>query len=182
MAEWQYHGGDFGEPVLSSDSKDGIISLAMRSGILIIQSRREGVLETIQLDTRNRFEEITLVSEDIQDRKSTSAVMALAGLVVAGPLGVLAGLAAPKKKTAVFWVSLKSDSPQDTGGKKLLIETSKDNYVKVLRFSGLTGKALASANEGAQQDVAGQLEKLASLRERGLIDEDEYSAAKAKLL
>ena len=71
-----------------------------------------------------------------------------------------------------------------------MIATSKDNYNKVLSYSGLRLKTLAnsanlpSASEkaGSGADLVEQLEKLAALKEKGLLTEEEFSAAKTKLL
>jgi len=125
--------------------------------------------------------------------------MTLAGIMIAGPLGALAGLAAPKKKTVVFFVTLKegesrrakNEGAPSWEGKKIVLATSKDNYSKIIANSGLKLKTLAggaiSPPGNPQESVAGsevvqQLEKLASLKEKGLITDEEFAAAKAKLL
>ena len=190
MSGWYYLGGDFGEPVSSSDWKERVVSFTMLFGIMVLRHWRGDKIEALELDSRKCIEEITLISEDAQDAKSMSAAMAVAGLMVAGPLGALAGLASPKKKTVVFLVKLKADAPRDAGGKQFAIATSKDNYNKVLRYSGLRLKTLAkSANLTSPPDkdncctgLVQQLEKLAELKEKGLLTEEEFSVAKAKLL
>lgn len=45
-----------------------------------------------------------------------------------------------------------------------------------------TFKKDSSENRVAQTDVTAELEKLAKLREQGMIDDEEFKAAKAKLL
>lgn len=190
MSDWHYLGGDFGEPVPSADCKEGVVSLAMLFGTVVLRHWCGDEIKALQLDTRECIEEISLISEDAQDKKSLSAAMTVAGLMVAGPLGALAGLAAPKKKTVVFLVKLKADAPQGSGGKKLVIATSKDNYNKVLGYSGLRLKTLANRaslpsppnKPKPGTDLVQQLEKLAALKEKGMITEEEFSAAKAKLL
>ena len=190
MSDWYYLGGDFGEPVSSSDWKERVVSLTMLFGIMVLRHWRGDKIEALEFDARQCIEEIALISEDAQDAKSMSAAITVAGLMVAGPLGALAGLAAPKKKTVVFLVKLKPDAPRDAGGKPLVIATSKDNYNKVLSYSGLRLKTLAnsanlpSASEkaGSGADLVEQLEKLAALKEKGLLTEEEFSAAKTKLL
>jgi preprotein translocase subunit Sec61beta len=192
MSDWTYLGGDFGEPISSPDSKEGVVSLAMLFGVVVLRYWHEGEIKLLQIDTRTHVQEIGLVAEDVQDKKSWTAAMAVAGVVVAGPLGALAGLAAPKKRTVVFSMVLKegnssrvtSESFGAREGKKFVLATSKDNYSKILANSGLhphvvTG-AVAPLSEGA--DLVQQLEKLAALKERGLISEEEFSIAKAKLL
>ena len=190
MSSWHYIGGDFGEQASSPACKEGVVSLTMLLGIIVLRYWRGGEIEALQLDTRKFIEEITLISEDMQDAKSLSAALAVAGVMVAGPLGALAGFAAPKKKTVVFLVKLKADTPLDSGGKQLVIATSKDNYNKVLSYSGLRLKTLANSGSlpsapgkaDIGTDLVQQLERLATLKEKGLITEEEFSAAKAKLL
>lgn len=199
MSDWTYLGGDFGEPISSPDSKEGVVSLAMLFGVMVLRYWHDGEIKLLQIDTHTHIQEIGLVAEDIQDQKSWAAAMTLAGVMVAGPLGALVGLAAPKKKTVVFFVTLKegeSRRAKNEGvppwdGKKIVLATSKDNYSKVLVNSGLKLKTLAggavSPSGNPQESVAGldvvqQLEKLATLKEKGLITDEEFASAKAKLL
>ncbi len=192
MTDWIYLRGDFGEPAASPESKEGVISLAMLFGVIVLRFWQEGAIKLLQIDTRVHIREIGLISEDAHDKKSWAAAMAIAGVMVAGPLGALAGLAAPKKKTVVFSLTLKdgesarttSESAEGREGKKVVMATSKDNYSKIIANSGLrpyvvTG-AGASLREGT--DVVQQLERLADLKERGLISEEEFIVAKGKLL
>lgn len=44
------------------------------------------------------------------------------------------------------------------------------------------GKKGSAENQSAKTDVTAELEKLAKLREQGVLDEEEFKAAKAKLL
>jgi hypothetical protein len=192
MTDWIYLGGDFGEPISSPDSKEGVVSLAMLFGVIVLRYWHEGEIKALQIDTRSHIQQIETISEDVQDKKSWTAAIAIAGVMVAGPLGALAGLATPKKKTVIFSMALKEgESGRVTResfgvreGKKIVLATSKDNYSKILANCGLHPQvmtaAVASLSEGT--DIVQQLEKLAALKESGLISEEEFAIAKAKLL
>lgn len=191
MADWIYLGGDFGESVSSPDGKEGVVSLAMLLGVIVLRYWYDGEIKAIHIDTRAHIQQIETMSEDVQDKKSWTAALAIAGVMVAGPFGALAGLAAPKKKTVVFSMVLKEgNSSRVTNesfgvreGKKIILATSKDNYSKILANSGLHSQvmrgAVAPLSKGA--DVVQQLEKLGALKEKGLISEEEFTAAKNKL-
>ena len=113
--------------------------------------------------------------------------MALSGLVLAGPVGILAGLAAKKKGEVVFAVEFRKDCKDPVlNGRVLVLSASETEFQIMKKISKAPSKAAKEfqSEQSSNQDtsISAEIEKLLKLKESGAISEDEFAAAKAKLL
>ena len=103
---------------------------------------------------------------------------------------MLAGFAAKKKDEVAFILEVKTSEDvkeEKVRGKKFALLTRRKYFERILSYSGLGEKNVMSLMGAAGQpqqseSVADELEKLSSLKEKGLLSEEEFAAAKAKLL
>ena len=87
---------------------------------------------------------------------------------------------------------IEVDVKADTQGQKILVRTSnlgfgpiQGGHVKGVAetfLSKLMLKLEESASEAGTKGIADELQKLAALKEQGLLSDEEFTAAKAKLL
>ena len=121
------------------------------------------------------------------ENKSGATVLALSGLVLAGPLGILAGLAAKKKGEVVFAVEFRKDCKDPVlNGRVLVLSASETEFQTIKKISKAPSKTAKEfqSDQSSNQDtsISAEIEKLSKLKESGAISEEEFAAAKAKLL
>ena len=148
--------------------------------------------KTLQALVSQDVESLTLLSQEMFDDKTQAGLLATAGFLTLGPLGVLAGKAAGKKGEAVFAVKFSETASEPlVRGKKLVLQATAKEYEALAKASSskrlkeigaafLAEPEQPPANDG--NDSVSDLEKLVSMKEKGLLSDEEFTAAKAKLL
>jgi len=120
-----------------------------------------------------------LKEEDLGKDKDSAAFYAVTGVLLAGPLGLAGGLLAGNKKEVVFLVETRV-------GNKFIAKADEKSYRKILDKSNCHEFKLEDSVEEEKTnkgtDLVKELEKLGALKEKGLLTDEEFSAAKAKLL
>lgn len=187
MSKWKYLGGDFG--AADTSQRPCVISIDMMLGVIVIQSLLSTFTQRKSYSIpAQSLESISTISQSQADDKGTQALLAGAGFLVAGPLGILAGLAAKKKDQVGFVARIKDEETVDESirGKKFVAITNLKNYQKLLSFSGLTEAPLARLGQdqsgSAVNSIGDQLKTLCDLKEKGLLTQDEFEKAKAKIV
>jgi len=187
MSKWKYLGGDFG--AADTSQRPCVISIDMMFGVIVIQSLLSTFTQRKSYSIPAQFlESISTISQSQADDKGAQALLAGAGFLVAGPLGILAGLAAKKKDQVGFVARIKDEETVDESirGKKFVAITNLKNYQKLLSFSGLTEAPLARLGQdqsgSSVNSIGDQLKTLCDLKEKGLLTQDEFEKAKAKIV
>lgn len=148
--------------------------------------------KTVRATISDEVESLTLLSQEMFKDKTQEGLLATAGFLTLGPLGILAGKAAGKKGEAVFAIKF-SETASDplVRGKKLVVQATAKEYEALAKASSskrlkdigaafLAEPEQPPANGG--NDSVSELEKLVSMKEKGLLSDEEFTAAKAKLL
>jgi hypothetical protein len=95
----------------------------------------------------------------------------------------LSQISAVSYKSELFYGNIEVST---AGGKKLISRITKKDVQKVAQIiSDLINKSREHAQEttdGTQSDVVSQLERLASLKQRGILSNEEFAQQKAKIL
>lgn len=192
MGKWKYLGGDLGSTDLSK--RPYVASVDMVLGVIQIMRIEEKGFFALQkmvcISTHDDLASVQIIDEKLSESKTTQGVLAASGFLLAGPLGLLAGFAAKKKDEVAFILEVKASEDvkeEKVRGKKIALLTRRKYFERILSYSGLGEKNVVSLMGGATQpqqseSVADELEKLSSLKEKGLLSEEEFAAAKAKLL
>ena len=148
--------------------------------------------KTLQALVSQDVESLTLLSQEMFDDKTQAGLLATAGFLTLGPLGILAGKAAGKKGEAVFAIKFSETASEPlVRGKKLVLQATAKEYEALAKASSskrlkeigaafLAEPEQPPANDG--NDSVSELEKLVSMKEKGLLTDEEFTAAKAKLL
>ena len=148
--------------------------------------------KTVRAVVDHEIESLTLLSQEMFDDKTGAGLLATAGFLTLGPIGILAGKAAGKKGEAVFAIKF-SDTANDEllRGKKLVVQATAKEYEVLTKISSsnrlkdIGANYVAQAEQPPSNDGNGsvsELEKLVSMKEKGLLSEEEFTVAKAKLL
>ncbi|GAA0717288.1 hypothetical protein GCM10008905_02780 [Clostridium malenominatum] len=151
----------------------------------VVQSGKGVAIQTGFMKKIDLNEETVKDYEVVGDDKRTSAKSAIGrgavGSLLLGPIGLIA--AASAKKKGIYSVAI-----QFKDGNKSLLEVDDKIYksmlkalLKVDQNSELEDNS-RSDTESNQQDVAGQIKKLAELRDQGILTEDEFNIKKTELL
>jgi hypothetical protein len=151
---------------------------------------QKNYVATLETDLQS----LTVINQEMLEDRGKQALMAGLGALYAGPLGTLAAKAADKKGEGIFAVEFRDDAREvEIRGKKIIfkadgndfntfINLSKSKRIKSLidEFSsGTTAPDPSSSNVG---DSTSELEKIIAMKEKGLLTDEEFSAAKAKVL
>ena len=192
MGKWKYLGGDLGSTDVSK--RPYVASVDMGLGVIQIMRIEEKGFFALQkmvcINTHEDLASVQIIDEKLSESKTAQGVLAASGFLLAGPLGLLAGFAAKKKDEVAFILEVKASEDvkeEKVRGKKIALLTRRKYFERILSYSGLGEKNVVSLMGGATQpqqseSVADKLEKLSSLKEKGLLSEEEFAAAKAKLL
>ena len=163
-----------------------ILGLGLRKAFL--KASKEVQSQKIHIvNLRREISTITELEKSMVENKSGATILALSGLVLAGPVGILAGLAAKKKGEVVFAVEFRKDC-KDTvlNGKVLVLSASETEFQtmkKISKAPSKTAKEFQSDQSSNQDDsISAEIEKLSKLKDSGAINEEEFAAAKTKLL
>ena len=115
-----------------------------------------------------------------------------AGLLLAGPLGALFGGFGFKKKSKLLRLDFDDDGMGASivfgkGAGKTVEQANGGIYDALREFRKRTGTLTSSSNNAAKPstgtgDIATAIEKLAALKEQGILTEDEFTSKKAELL
>ena len=124
------------------------------------------------------------------ENKGGATVLGLAGMALAGPAGVFAAFAAKKKGEVVFAMELRNNcSDPLLNGKVIVLSATEKEFQTIKRISKAPSKSakeyaspITSENNDANDSISSELERLSKLKDSGAISEEEFSAAKAKLL
>ena len=148
--------------------------------------------KTLVASISNEVESLTLLSQEMFNDKTQAGLLATAGFLTLGPLGALAGKAAGKKGEAVFAIKFTETANDPlVRGKKLVVQATAKEYEALAKASSskrLKDLGTAFLAEPEQppasdaNDSVFELEKLVSMKEKGLLSDEEFTAAKAKLL
>ena len=121
---------------------------------------------------------VQITTEEEASRLGKAAETSIAGGLLLGPVGlVLGGLlgAADKQKKAMTF------SCELLDGRRFLGKTDAATYAK-LEAIAFKNKGKATPSKSNESDTIAQLERLAKLKEQGVITEEEFQQQKAKLL
>ena len=192
MGKWKYLGGDLGST--NHNDVPYVHSVDMSLGILTFQRfESKGLFampKNIYINTHEDLASIQVIDEKLSENKAAQGVLAASGFLLAGPLGILAGFAARKKDEVAFLLEVKDSADirsEEARGKKIALLTRRKYYERILIYSGLGEKNIADmiSSENRESDspsVADEIEKLSSLKEKGLLSDEEFAAGKARLL
>jgi hypothetical protein len=134
---------------------------------------------------------LTSLEAHVFENRGGAAMLSIAGVALLGPLGALAGLAAKKKGETVFVLEFKENAEDEAlRGEAIIATGSSLLFEKLKRESRAPSKATkeqitkasAKDDEIPSGSLSLEIEKLRDLRDSGAITEDEFTAAKAKLL
>lgn len=130
------------------------------------------------LDLNGQVERVELVTEESKKKFLGSAGWGLVGGLALGPLGLLAGvLAGGNKKEVCFACHLKD-------GRKFMAIADSKTYQEITGLAMHVGSVEAKEEVAVskQDDVVDKLERLAKLKEQGVITEEEFQEQKKRIL
>jgi len=182
-------GGDYGTPPKSC---------TWLWGSLMIEPSDECNLEKFNnkqsgqdvIDIKTHIEKIVILKEeDFGKDKKGAALLAIGGAVLFGPLGLAGGFLGGNKKEIILFI-------ETAVGNKFLAMADEKSYGKLVKQTNnaavksrediaieeFTSTNKNKSEESEQSDFISELERLASLKEKGLLTEEEFVTAKAKLL
>jgi hypothetical protein len=172
--------GDYGNPPKDSELFGELIIITQSDDVKVSNFNNQQVSGTDYISLTRDIVKVKLLSkEDLGKAKDTAAFYAVTGFLLAGPLGLAGGFLAGNKNEFILLVETRV-------GNKFILKTDKKVYRKILDKSKCPEFELEDSveeekiNEGT--DLAKELEKLGALKEKGLLTDEEFSAAKAKLL
>ena len=192
MSKWKYLGGSLGST--NGQERPHVVTVDMTLGVITIQRIEDegfwALPKTLRISTHSDLASVQVIDERLTENKAAQGVLAASGYLLAGPLGLFAGFAARKKDEVAFLLEVKSSEDVDdekVRGAKFALLTRRKYFERILKFSGLAEKSVMEMIDGqiqseTSESLADELEKLSSLKEKGLISEEEFAAAKAKLL
>ena len=134
---------------------------------------------------------LTSLEANVFENRGGAAMLSIAGVALLGPFGALAGLAAKKRGEVVFALEFKENAEDESLRRQTIIASgSSELFERLKRESRAPSKAtkeqIVQANTKDGGEASGSLsleiERLKDLRDSGAITEDEFTAAKAKLL
>ena len=172
--------GDYRNPPSGASWFFGQFILTPSDDVKLSNFNNEHVSGTDYISLDTDIAKVKLLSkEDLGKDKDSAAFYAVTGVLLAGPLGLAGGLLAGNKNEVVLLVETRV-------GNKFIMKTDEKGYRKILDKSNCHEFKLEDSveeektNEGT--DLVKELEKLGALKEKGLLTDEEFSAAKAKLL
>jgi len=134
---------------------------------------------------------LTPLEANVFENRGGAAMLSIAGVALLGPFGALAGLAAKKRGEVVFALEFKENADDENLRHQTVIASgSSELFERLKRESRAPSKAtkehIAQAGINVDGEASGSLsseiERLKGLKDSGAITEDEFIAAKAKLL
>tara|TARA_B100000212_G_scaffold265847_1_gene205362 strand:+ start:48 stop:617 length:570 start_codon:yes stop_codon:yes gene_type:complete len=182
-------GGDYGTPPAS---------FTWLWGSFIIQPSNECNLEKFNneqsgqdvIDIKTHIDKIVILKEeDFGKDKKGAALLAIGGAVLFGPLGLAGGFLGGNKKEIILFI-------ETAVGNKFLAMADEKSYGKLVKQTNnaavksredialeeFTTINKNKSEESEQSDFISELERLGALKEKGLLTEEEFFSAKAKLL
>ena len=192
MGKWKYLGGELG--YTDASKRPYVASVDMVLGVIQIMRIEEKGFFALQkmvcINTHSDLVSIQIIDNKLTENKTAQGVLAASGFLLAGPLGILAGFAAKKKDEVAFLLEVKTSQDvkeEKVRGKRIALLTRRKYFERILTYSGLGEKNVMSlVNETIQpkatSSVTDEIAKLSSLKEKSLLSDEEFSAAKAKLL
>ena len=184
--------GDYGSPPADSDYGLGGINIApdpsLKLEIFNNKMNTFGRIDDI-IDPSKHITKIEKISEEnIGKNKWMETFLAVGGVAEYGPAGGLLGNVVKNKKEILFMVQTKV-------GNTFIAKADEKTYEKIFKQSGydpskeLAEKAWESLSSNSSSvekafdnDIIGELEKLASLKERGMLSDEEFSSLKSDLM
>jgi len=133
---------------------------------------------------------LTPLEANVFANRSGTAMLSIAGVALMGPLGALVGLAAKKKGETVFALEFKETAEDETlRGQTIIASCPTQLFETLKKDSRAPSKPVREQIEKAgtasyeePRSLTMELEKLKSLRDSGVITEEEFKAGKATLL
>ncbi|MCM0757404.1 SHOCT domain-containing protein [Sporomusa sphaeroides DSM 2875] len=123
---------------------------------------------------------VEIVTEENQKKFVGAAGWGLVGGLALGPLGLLAGVLAGGNKKEVCFACVLAD------GRKFIAKSDTKTYQKFVTFVMANPPAavqeLAASSIENDDDIISKLERLAKLKEQGILTEQEFAEQKAILL
>ena len=190
--------GDYGNPPLrvELDSAFGVYILTILPAdpekLNGFNNRSRDLWQVVErLNSKEHVTKIEIVNEENVDKYSRlGAFNTVLGVAQYGPVGTLMGNLDKVKKEILFYVETKV-------GNAFMAKADGKTFKSFNEYFGISEKESAQETfeqmkEGTnpelldsvqkENDLTTELEKLASLKEKGLLTDKEFSAAKAKLL
>ena len=145
---------------------------------------------TLKIDLATDISTITELEKNMIENKAGAAVLGVAGMALAGPVGILAGLAAKKKGEVMFAMELRNNCKESLlNGKVIVLSAEDKDFQKIRQLSNAPSKAAkefisnqSSGHEDSMDSISAEIDKLSKLKDSGALSEEEFAAAKAKLL
>ncbi|KWZ43761.1 hypothetical protein WS72_13445 [Burkholderia savannae] len=153
-------------------------------GLLVFPKKpKQGFPHDISLKPEEDLEHVEIVTLEEADKLAKAAGTSLAAGLMFGPagfvIGGLLGASGKKKKTITFKATFSSS-------RSMLASTDEKTFAKLQALAFGRKAALAVESPDTESvttdDTLSKLERLASLKERGLLSDDEFQQEKAKLL
>ena len=172
--------GDYGSPPKGASWFFGQFVITPSDDVKVSNFNNENVSGTDNIFLDKDIVKVKLLSkEDLGKDKDSAAFYAVTGVLLAGPLGLAGGLLAGNKNEVVLLVETRV-------GNKFIMKTDEKGYRKILDKTNCHEFKLEDSLEEEKTsegtDLVKELEKLGALKEKGLLTDEEFSAAKAKLL
>lgn len=124
---------------------------------------------------------VEIVTEENKKKFMGSAGWGLVGGLALGPLGLLAGVLAGGNKKEVCFACVLED------GRKFIAKSDTKIYQKFVSFamsnpSATTVTPELTASTQTNDDTVSKLERLAKLRDQGVLTEEEFAEQKKRIL
>ena len=184
--------GDYGNPPQDSDFGFGGINISPAPSLKLEKFNEKmttfGRIDDIINPSKHITKIEKLNEENIGKNKWMETFLAVGGVAEYGPAGGLLGNVVKNKKEILFMVQTKV-------GNTFIAKADEKTYESIFKQSGydpsielaektwesFSGKKPEVIKEGSK-DIIEELEKLASLRERGMLTDDEFSSLKSDLM
>ncbi len=189
--------GDYGNPPMNASITFGTVVIGVSEEIektLKGFNNRDSVFGQVTDDLRKREDvtKIEILDEDSYQKEGViQFINTVGGAAAYGPAGALLGNVGKNKKDFLFFVETRV-------GNSFIAKADEKTFRKIKSKFGPTDEQIAAdsfrqmkASEGTKDsannqnpkvDLVKELEKLGALKEKGFLTDEEFSAAKAKLL
>lgn len=140
---------------------------------------KQGFAKDVVVKSEDEICSVQVTTEEEASRLGKAAEVGLAGGLLLGPVGlVLGGLlgAADRQEKAVTF------SCELVDGRRFLGKTDAKTYAKLETHAFKNKSKAAEPRTSKELDPIAQLERLAKLKEQGVLTEEEFQQQKTKLL
>ena len=149
-------------------------------GVLAFPKKpKQGFAKDVVVKTDEEICNVQATTEEEASRLGNAAEAGVAGGLLLGPVGLLLGgllgAADKQKKTVTFSCEL-------IDGRRFLGKTDAATYAKLEAHAFKNKGKAAGPGNSSESDAISKLERIAKLKEQGVLTEKEFQQQKAKLL